>query len=104
MNNERLSHYIAGSWSTPPESAWAADINPSDATQTLAQVPQADGAVVKQAVEAAQQASRSWRATAGPLRAEILHRVANTLAGVRDYLGRVIACEVGKPVTEAVQE
>jgi acyl-CoA reductase-like NAD-dependent aldehyde dehydrogenase len=104
MNNERLSHYIAGSWSTPPESAWAADINPSDATQTLAQVPQADSTVVNLAVEAAQRASRSWRATAGPLRAEILHRAANTLAGVRDHLGRVIACEVGKPLTEAIQE
>src|SRR5260370_5709956 len=98
MSRDTLSHYIAGTWNTPSNSEWAADLNPSDATQTLAQIPLGDATVVDQAVEAAQQASISWRASTGPARADMLHRVANVLAEARQELGRWVALEVGKPI------
>src|SRR5262245_58807888 len=99
-----LSHYVAGEWVTPAESAWTDDINPSDATQLLARIPQGEQDVVERACEGAQTAFARWRATAGPARAEIMHRAANRLAEQRQELANIVALEVGKPIGEALQE
>lgn len=104
MNEKQLSHYIAGRWSKAGEQEWAPDINPSDATRTLALVPAGEPEVVDQAAQAAQEASRAWKNTSGPARAEVLHRVANALAERRQALGELVALEVGKPIGEALQE
>ncbi|HEX6483961.1 MAG TPA: aldehyde dehydrogenase family protein [Ktedonobacteraceae bacterium] len=104
ISKDRLSHYIAGTWNVPGNSEWTEDLNPSDASQTLAQIPLGDAEVVDQAVEAAQQAAIAWRASTGPARADVLHCVANRLAGARQELGRLVALEVGKPINEALQE
>lgn len=104
MSKDRLSHYIAGTWKVPGDSEWTEDLNPSDATQTLALVPLGERAMVDQAVEAAQEASAFWKAAIGPARAETLHRAANALADAREQLGQVIALEVGKPIGEALPE
>lgn len=104
MSVKTLSHYVAGEWLTGGDGEWTTDINPSDATQVLAHIPSAQPEVVERAVESAHAAFAVWRTTAGPERAEVLHRAANLLAEIRQDLARLIALEVGKPIGEAGQE
>src|SRR5690348_9174541 len=99
-----LAHYVAGEWVAPRDEQWSADVNPSDATQILAQVPYGQIAVIERAVEAAQAAFRAWRVTTGADKAELLHKAANLLAQRRQEIGTVIALEVGKPIGEALPE
>jgi aldehyde dehydrogenase (NAD+) len=104
VSTTTLAHYVAGEWLTSSDEQWGVDVNPSDATQILAQIPQGNSAVIDRAVEAAQSAFRAWRAKTGTEKADILHRAANLLAKRRQELGELVALEVGKPVGEAVQE
>lgn len=104
MSAVTLSHYIAGEWVSSDGGEWTSDVNPSDATQELARIPQGGQEVVNQAAEAAVSAYREWRRYAGPGRAEILHRAANLLAESQHDLASVAAAEVGKPIGEAEQE
>jgi acyl-CoA reductase-like NAD-dependent aldehyde dehydrogenase len=104
VSTTTLAHYVAGEWQTPRDEQWGVDVNPSDATQVLAQVPQGNPAVIDRAVDAAQGAFRAWRTKTGTEKADILYRAANLLAERRQELGTLVALEVGKPVGEAVQE
>lgn len=104
MSVQTLSHYVAGEWLTSNAGEWSADVNPSDATQVLAHIPQGQPEVVNRAVAAAQQAFATWRTAAGPERAEVLHRAANMLAQGRQDIAGLVALEVGKPIGEALQE
>lgn len=104
LTTNTLSHYIAGEWIAPQDERWNDDLNPSDATHVLAQVPSGDSSVVARAVEAAQTAFPAWKAKPGPDRAELLHRAANALAEKRQEIGNVVALEVGKPIGEAIPE
>src|SRR2546429_1231740 len=104
VSTTKLAHYVAGEWVTPRDEEWGIDVNPSDATQILAQIPRGDLAVIDRAVDAAQSAFRVWKAKTGTEKADILYRAANLLAERRQELGTLVALEVGKPVGEAVEE
>lgn len=104
MSVDILSHYVAGEWLTPSDGEWTADVNPSDSTQVLARIPLGHPEVIDLAAEAAQRSFAAWRGTPGPERAEVLHRAANLLAGLRQDLATLVALEVGKPIGEAAQE
>src|SRR6266702_2211453 len=99
-----LSHYIAGEWTADSNSQLTNDVNPSDEQQVLARVPQGQSGEIRQAVLAAQEAFPLWRAKTGTEKANIMHRAANLLAEQRQDLGLIIALEVGKPISEALQE
>ncbi|MDP9380717.1 MAG: aldehyde dehydrogenase family protein [Chloroflexota bacterium] len=96
-----LSHYVAGEWLSTSEGEHTVDVNPSDARQVLAHVPQAGKETLDRAVEAATTAFRPWKRATGQARANVLHAAANLLAQRRDDLARVMAEEVGKPLVEA---
>jgi aldehyde dehydrogenase (NAD+) len=100
----RLLHYIAGEWLAPGNTTWTPDVNPSDARQVLAYVPQGQPEIIDRAVESAQNAFAGWGRASGPERMVALHRVANKLVEVRDALATLVALEVGKPIGEAEQE
>lgn len=104
MNEKKVSYYIHGQWVHAASGEWTPDVNPSDATQTLALLPAGEPEIVDRAVAAARQAAMTWKNTTGPARAEILHRVANALAARRQELGPLVALEVGKPLGEALGE
>lgn len=104
VDTATLSHYVAGEWVDKSEGEYTEDVNPSNATQVLARVPQAGTELLDQALEAATTASRSWGRATGQARADVLHRTANLLAARRDDLARTMALEVGKPISEAGQE
>ena len=77
------------------------DINPSDAADVLARVPEGNADDAAAAVRAAAQALAAWRDLPGPARAEFLYRWADVIATRGEELAQAMAREVGKPLGEA---
>ncbi len=102
MSVKTLSHYVAGEWLTTNDGEWTADVNPSDATQVLARIPSGQPEMIDRAVEAAQSAFAVWRATAGPERAEVLHRAANLLAELGQDLAMLVTLEARRDIRTSV--
>jgi aldehyde dehydrogenase (NAD+) len=97
----RLRHYIGGAWSESASDEWHADVNPSDASDVVAEVPNGAADDAARAVDAAAAALPAWRALPGPARAEHLHRWAAAIADRAEELAQEMAREVGKPIGEA---
>ncbi|HVZ78823.1 MAG TPA: aldehyde dehydrogenase family protein, partial [Gemmatimonadaceae bacterium] len=68
MTAPTLSHFINGDWRLSPDAGWITDVNPSDARDVVALVPEGTRDDVHAAVDAAAQAAPSWRALSGPAR------------------------------------
>ncbi|SRR6266536_321669 len=96
-----LKNYVAGAFREGKSETWAPDINPSDAEDVIALVPQGTVDDVTSAVQAAQEALPKWRSLTGPVRADYLYRWAEAVAARHEYLAQAVAREVGKPITEA---
>lgn len=75
--------------------------NPSDPADLVAIAPIGDADDVAAAVQAANAAFPRWRATSGPVRAEVLYRWGEKIAERSEELAQAIAREVGKPIGEA---
>jgi len=65
----RLRHFIAGKWRQSAADRWITDVNPADAADIMAHVPEGTSDDVTLAVSAAADALPSWRALPGPVRA-----------------------------------
>jgi acyl-CoA reductase-like NAD-dependent aldehyde dehydrogenase len=104
MGIQRLAHYLGGSWVGSTANGWHPDVNPSQSDEVLAEVPDGGASVVDQAVAAAHSATSRWAITTGAQRAEVLYKAAHLLSEQRQHLGLLVAREVGKPITEALQE
>lgn len=96
-----LKNYIAGTFREGKSQSSAEDINPSDASDVIALVPEGSIDDVNTAVAAAHEALPKWRALSGPTRAEHLYRWAEAIAARHEALAQAVAREVGKPITEA---
>ena len=97
----RLSHFIGGAWTASATDVWHPDIDPSDAADVIAYVPEGTEDDAAAAATAAAAALPGWRALAGPTRAEHLHRWAAVIADRAEELALQMAREVGKPIGEA---
>lgn len=97
----RLDHFIAGKWRSSGADRWIPDVNPADATDVMAHVPEGTIDDVTLAVSAANEALPAWRALPGPARAEHLYRWAAALGARQDELAALITREVGKPIGES---
>lgn len=104
MSENTLSHFISGEWLTTTDGDLTTDLNPSNTSEVIARIPQADQAIIDRAVDAADSARFNWRRMAGPARANLLYEAANALASQRKELGKLVASEVGKPIGEALAE
>jgi len=78
-------------------------INPSDGS-LIREYPESSEAEVAQALAAATEAFESWRRTSFDERAVVLRRAATQLRERRDALARLMALEMGKPVTQGRAE
>jgi acyl-CoA reductase-like NAD-dependent aldehyde dehydrogenase len=96
-----LKNYIAGAFRESKSESWAEDINPSDARDVIALVPEGTVDDIKAAAQAAADAWPQWRALTGQARAEYLHRWAAAIAARQEELAQALTQEVGKPITEA---
>lgn len=97
----RLRHFIGGEWIPSRGDRWIADVNPSDHTDIVAEVPEGVADDVGAAVQSASDALHAWRALAGPARAEHLYKWAAAIGERQETLAQLIAREVGKPIGEA---
>ncbi len=78
-----------------------ADMNPSDTSDTVAEVHLADAALAGAAVESAASAFGSWSRTTPWQRAEVLDRAGTEIIARADELGDLLAREEGKTLPEA---
>jgi aldehyde dehydrogenase (NAD+) len=97
----RLRHYIGGEWHASASDRWISDLNPSDAADVVAEVPEGAADDVRHAVNAADAALESWRNLPAPSRAEYLHKWAAAISAQAEPLAQLVAREVGKPIGEA---
>ena len=97
----RLRRFVGGEWAASLSDAWIADVNPSDATDVVAYVPEGTADDAQHAARAAAEAFASWQALAGPARADHLHRWGVAIADRQEALAQAVAREVGKPIGEA---
>ena len=97
----RLRHFIDGSFRDFGAEREIPSINPSDAADTVALVPEGGPTAAAAAAAAAATALPAWRARTGPARAELLHAWAGVIAARAEELARAMTREVGKPIGEA---
>lgn len=75
-------------------------VNPATG-ETLKEFPLATASEVEAALAASQQAFQAWRAAPVEARTKVIARVAELYRERQDELARLIATEMGKPVTQA---
>jgi alpha-ketoglutaric semialdehyde dehydrogenase len=95
-------NYINGEW---VEGVSERDnINPSDVSDVIGQYAQASAAQADDAIAAAKAAFPGWSSTTPQQRADILDCVGSELLARREEIGRLLAREEGKPLSNGVAE
>lgn len=97
----RLAHFIGGGWQPSAGDDWQPDVNPSDAGDVVAHMPEGTADDARAAARAAAAALPAWRALTGSARAEHLYRWGAAVADRAEELAQAMAREVGKPIGEA---
>src|SRR5512138_1767037 len=93
-----FENYINGKWVNGKNRFET--INPAN-EEVLAEIAQADTSDVDAAVGAATQAFKSWRLVPGPLRGEMLFKIADILKRKKEELARLLTQDMGKVISEA---
>ncbi len=95
-------HYIGGEWIAG--STASKNLNPSDLSDVVGEYAQADEALTRQAIAAADAARGGWARTTGQERADALERIGLEILARREELGMLLAREEGKTLPEAIGE
>jgi len=96
-----LRNWIGGEEAAPRSGVYFERFNPADERELIARIPASSGEDAALAVEAAEAAYPSWRATPAPRRAEILFRAGQLLIERKDAYARDMTREMGKVLIEA---
>jgi alpha-ketoglutaric semialdehyde dehydrogenase len=95
-------NFINGEW---VDGVSAKDnINPSDVSDVIGQFAQADKAQTEAAIAAAKAALPAWSATTPQQRADALEAIGVELLARKDEIGRILAREEGKPLSNGIME
>jgi alpha-ketoglutaric semialdehyde dehydrogenase len=95
-------NFINGEW---VDGVSAKDnINPSDVSDVIGQFAQADKAQTETAIAAAKAALPAWSATTPQQRADALEAIGVELLARKDEIGRILAREEGKPLSNGIME
>ncbi|MFT3989132.1 MAG: aldehyde dehydrogenase family protein [Aestuariivirga sp.] len=95
-------NFINGEWL---EGASARNnINPSDVSDIVGEYAQADKAQTEAAIAAAKAAQPGWAAATPQQRADVLEFVGVELLARKDEIGRLLAREEGKPLSNGIAE
>jgi len=97
-----FKNYVNGHWETGATSGTA--LNPSDLDETVGEYARADARQTDSAVAAAAAAFRESARIPAARRAEWLDAIGSELVTRKIELGRLLAREVGKPLSDAVAE
>lgn len=99
-----LKQFINGKWVQGSGTREIVSVNPADTRQVLAVFKSADPKDALAALEAAQNAFPSWKATPAPARARILDKVVRLAREKKEELGRLLTQEEGKILSEGLGE
>ncbi|MFI5179900.1 MAG: aldehyde dehydrogenase family protein [Thermoanaerobaculia bacterium] len=94
-------NFIGGEWRSARSGKTFENRNPADVTDLIGRFADSDERDVKDAVDAAFEAYRSWRLVPGPQRGEILYRLGQILRERKEEYARAMTREMGKVLTEA---
>jgi alpha-ketoglutaric semialdehyde dehydrogenase len=95
-------NYINGEW---VDGALAKDnINPSDVSDVIGQYAHADKGQTEAAIAAAKAALPGWAGTTPQQRADILEAIGVELLARKEEIGKLLAREEGKPLSNGVME
>jgi alpha-ketoglutaric semialdehyde dehydrogenase len=95
-------NFINGEW---VDGVTAKDnINPSDVSDVIGQFAQADKAQTETAIAAAKAALPAWSSTTPQQRADVLEAIGVELLARKDEIGRILAREEGKPLSNGIME
>jgi len=92
--------FIGGDWVQGREKFQT--LNPATG-EVLAEVVQADEALVDQAVQAAREGQRAWAATMPAARARVMMKLADLITQHREELARLETLDNGKPLKESLR-
>jgi succinate-semialdehyde dehydrogenase/glutarate-semialdehyde dehydrogenase len=94
---------IGGEWRRKG-GAGVIEVNDPATGEAIGTAPAASAADVEEAIHAAEQGFKTWRATPAWTRADLLHAIANVMAGKTEEAARRITLETGKPLAQARRE
>ncbi len=95
--------FINGSWRDTGGSGMTEVTDPANG-ERLGEVPTASAADTAEAIDAAANALQSWNALGSWQRADLLHRVADSMIARTEQAARVITLEAGKPLAQSRRE
>ncbi|MCB1445804.1 MAG: NAD-dependent succinate-semialdehyde dehydrogenase [Rhizobiaceae bacterium] len=95
--------FIDGSWSGRPVGASTEITDPGN-NEVLGVVPAASVDDTNAAIAAADRALRGWKHMAAWTRADLIHRIADTMVSRTAEAANRITLETGKPLTQATRE
>ncbi len=97
-----FGNYIAGEWIAGENIA--PNINPSNTNVVLGDYVRGSPADVERAVAAAKAAFPAWSHSTPQMRHDVLKTVSDEIVARKDELGKLLACEEGKTLPEAIGE
>ncbi|MGP5002310.1 aldehyde dehydrogenase family protein [Glutamicibacter ardleyensis] len=97
----QYDNFINGKW-VPGE--YQANVNPSETTDVIGYYAQATSSDTDRAIQAACNAKHEWGETLAQNRSEVLTHIGEEILKQKNQLGKCIAREEGKLVTEGVGE
>lgn len=98
-----LKMYVNGEWINAQDGSTFSVANPSTG-EVVADIPKGGRNETKQAIEAAEQAFKSWSKLTASERAGYLLKLHDLMHEYKDQLAEIISLEMGKPFTEAQGE
>ncbi|MEO5895045.1 MAG: aldehyde dehydrogenase family protein [Vicinamibacterales bacterium] len=93
-------NYIDGQWQPSASGRTFENRNPSNTDDLIGIFQHSNRKDVEQAIEAAARAYESWRLVPAPVRAEMLYKVAQLIAGRKEQYARDMTREMGKVLNE----
>lgn len=94
-------NFIGGKWLESNSSKIVENVNPANTDDIIGSVRQATREEATQAVNAAAEAFRGWRATPAPVRGKIVARAARLMEEHKEELAQILTREEGKTIAES---
>jgi aldehyde dehydrogenase (NAD+) len=101
MADDRVfKNFINGQWVESSSGETFENRNPANTDDLVGIFQKSNAADVKQAVDAAAEAYKTWRLVPAPKRGEILYRVANRMLAEKEPMSQEMTREMGKIIAE----
>jgi acyl-CoA reductase-like NAD-dependent aldehyde dehydrogenase len=95
-----FKNYINGKWKASSSGETFENVNPANHNEVLGRFQKSNTKDVNEAISAAENAQKAWRATPAPKRGEILFKVAELLLQQKEALAQDMTREMGKIIGE----